>query len=383
MWLRDSGIVEETSGTLQGGASSLTNPINAVLSVSQTITAMDGHLKRIAANAVGQQVTQVSQQVSSLALQTLTGNVVSLAFTAMTLLYIIKRIDKLSKQIDDLITQVNAQFERDRRIAFRAALISAKDVLEAERPETRQNALPEAVNGLTRAKMNFMEDFETAIKRAQADDRYVELAQHFLLQACYAASAVAQCYARENETRLAAERLNEQLKELRPAVKSLIEAWMTSAPGFYLHPWLDRDTMERAISLRAWLRGERINTRENKAHVITEIVDELRQDLWNNRAKFDSRHPMIKFVSERRGAGTTQDNLVQRYQRGLQQSIQLVETIERLDGYEQELRSIRLSISEWSNQVDKSQLERYGGALIVDEEALQKVEQRLARRPMR
>ncbi len=384
MWLRDSGIVEETSSTLQGGATAtLLNPINAVLSMSQTITAMDGHLKRQVVNTAGQQVTQVGQQVSSLASQMLMGNVVSLAFAAMTLYHIDKRLDKVSKQIDNLITQVNAQFERDRRSEFHAALKSAKDLLNAEKPEMRPNLLQTAVEGLTRASKNFIEDFETAIERAQANDRHVELAQHFLLQACYATSAIAQCYAQVEETRAAAERLNDELKELRPAFKRLIKAWMTSTPGFYLHPSLDRDTMERAISLRAWLRGERINIRESKAYVITEIVDELRRDLWNNWAKFESRNPIIEFVSERRGAGKTQVNLIQRYQRGLQQSIQLVETIERLVGYELELRSIRLSVSEWSDLVDESQLKQYGGALIVDEEALQQVEQRLNSQPVR
>lgn len=384
MWLRDSGVLEEGIKHVAEGVGSPANPINAVLNVSQTITtAVDGHFTRMAVNAVWEQVTQVSQQVAALASQTLIGNVVSLAFTAMALNRILRRIDNLSQQIDELIAQMNTQFERDRRIAFRAALMSARDVLEAERLETRQNALPEAVNGLTRAKMNLIEDFEAALKRAQTDERHLELAQHFLLQACYAISSIAQCYAQENETRLAAQRLREQLDELRPAAQKLIRAWLTSAPGFYLHPWMDRETMERALALQAWLRGERLNTRENKVHVVTEIVDELRADLWHNRAKFESRHPVIEFVSERRGAGTTRANLVRRYQRGVQESIRLVENIERLDGYELELRSMRLSMPEWSSLVDKTLLEQHGGALIVDSALLQHMEARLSRRPMR
>lgn len=348
IWLRDSEVVASSTD------SNSMPFIDNLLNVARTIPV---------------------QQVTALASKTSVGGVViSLAFTAMTLNRILGHIDLLSKQIDELIAQMNAQFERDRRIAFRAALMSARDVLEADRSETRQNALPEAVNGLTRAKMNFMEDFEAALKRAQSDDRHLELAQHFLLQACYAASSIAQCFAQENETRLATDRLNEQLDELRAAAKKLVQAWLTSAPGFYLHPWMDRETMELAIALLAWLRDGRLNTRDNEAHVVMQIVDELRADLWSNRAKFESQHPVIEFVNARRGVGTTQQNLVQRYRRGIAESIQLVENIDRLDGYEQELRSIRLSMKDWSNLVDKSRLEQRGGALIVDSAELQQME---------
>lgn len=357
IWLRDSEVVASSTD------SNSMPFIDNLLNVARTIPV---------------------QQVTALASKTSVGGVViSLAFTAMTLNRILGHIDLLSKQIDELIAQMNAQFERDRRIAFRAALMSARDVLKADRSETRQNALPEAVNGLTRAKMNFMEDFEAALKRAQSDDRHLELAQHFLLQACYAESSIAQCFAQENETNIAIDRLNEQLDELRAAAKKLVQAWLTSAPGFYLHPWMDRETMELAIALLAWLRDGCLNTRDNEAHVVMQIVDELRADLWSNRAKFESQHPVIEFVNARRGVGTTQQNLVQRYRRGIRESIQLVENIDRLDGYEQELRSIRLSMKDWSNLVDKSRLEQRGGAIIVDIAELQQLEEQLARRLLR
>lgn len=376
MWMRDTGAVERGIQQVAEAASGTLNPLHAVLSIAQTITtAADGHLTRSAVHVVGQHVAQVGQQVTALASQTMTGHIVNLAFTAMTLSRIINRIDNLSHQLDAFIAQMNIQFERDRRVSFQAALASARDVLEAERPETRQNALPEAVNGLTRAKINFMEDFEVALTKAAQDERYLEIAQHSLLQACYAVSAIAQCYAQENETRIATKRLKEHLNGLRAAARKLIEAWLTSAPGFYLHPWVETGQMEQAIAVKAWLHGERLNSPENKAHVITQIVDELRNNLWENRTKFESQHPAIEFVSSVLRRGTVQQSLVKRYVRGLQESVTLIENMERLEGYEIELRSLRLSMQDWSNLVDKMQLEDHGGALIVDTEALQRYEE--------
>lgn len=133
--------------------------------------------------------------------------------------------------------------------------------------------------------------------------------------------------------------------------------------------------MEQAIAVKAWLHGERLNSPENKAHVITQIVDELRNNLWENRTKFESQHPAIEFVSSVLRRGTVQQSLVKRYVRGLQESVTLIENMERLEGYEIELRSLRLSMQDWSNLVDKMQLEDHGGALIVDTEALQRYEE--------
>lgn len=93
-----------------------------------------------------------------------------------------------------------------------------------------------------------------------------------------------------------------------------------------------------------------------------QVVEELRPSFWNAKVsgklerKLPWGHPEL-----------TVDMLTEQ----LGQAEILIENFQRLEGYELELRSMRLSVSEWEALVPAEELEQHGFAVIVDSARLE------------
>jgi hypothetical protein len=318
---------------------------------------VDGQMTRQVLHAI-------TQQIQTLSMLTVSGQLINVAFTAMTFRVILKRLDALAQDIETLSETVRAEFDRDRDMRFKIALQAARDVFESDSELTRQEASRTAIDGLFEARENFLTDFKTAIQHEDSRE-HLQMAHHYLLRAMYAEISRVRCYAASGEMQLAKTRLSEDMDTFQEHTNELIERWLGVHPAIYFHHSVSTEDVARFFHIRQWQAGIR---RENNPQVMFDVIDQLRRDFWDTDLIEDEYHTLLNRVT-RRPAQTMEDRVV-RLSSNLGQAEIVMENFDRLRGLQLEMRSMRLSLENWSNLVSRDDLETHGAALIIDSDRL-------------
>ncbi len=324
----------------------------------RTQTPLQSLLQRSASASLGR-ITPVSQTLMA------TGGLVHLALATATFAVTLEKLDGLSKSIAALSEAVQAEFQRERDMRFKIALMSARDVFESEGMHSNDAAVRAAIDGLYEAQENFLSDFQAHLKRGAALDTLM-LAQHVLLRAMYAGISRIRCYLIADERALARRRLLEVLPRFEEAVRSLVTAFLGSKPALYFYKDVTQDDLRRFFAIQHWLRDAEGTLPE--ALAIFQIVDELRPFFWNSTVIEDEYRAPIEMIL-RRPELRLQDRLSEIPKR-LEQCEILIENMHRLLGFESEIRSLNLSLDEWQSLVPDSDLDLHGFGFIVDSDWL-------------
>jgi hypothetical protein len=330
------------------------NPIHLVMQMAQAgVTLWDGHKTRQAIDVVGQQVMTLTQLTAA-------GQVVNLAMASLSLTQMLKKLTQLSQQISQLEATILAEFNRDRVRRFETALEAARDAFESQNPNQRDLAARKAIDDLFSARQDFLEDFSKIMaKDMQKPDR-LKLAEHTLLNALYAHMSRIRCYWAMGDTGQALRRLNEDLPIFRQHIESLVRARLQPSPARYFERNVSSDDLAQFMTVQQWLRGE---TGPMTTSTMFAIVDELRQSFWDLSIFGNTFQRTVPFVGKKRHPLTE----------SLQGSQALIENHRRLEGFGLEIETAHLSLEGWENFVDHKKLSEYGGALILDPAALNKV----------
>lgn len=376
-WLRDGGTVD-TVKTVTDIASVVPSPLGIIMNVARgAVTLLDGHLTRQAVAGVGQQVAEVSAQVEivrqissyAAAISTFTaaGQVLNLALSAASLHLILQRLDRLSEEVSKLGELVRAEFNRDRDMRFKIALQAARDVFESNNPQHRAKAVRGAIDGLYEAKENFLIEFQQAIKDNPTGERLL-LAQHYYIRALYAQTSRIRCYLAADDLELARQRLIEDMPIFRAAAFELIKLWMGQYPAIFFHKDVSSFELERFLQVQRWLYDDNDFTSADDARVLFRVINDLRGDFWNPAVIEDEYYDTVNRLV-RRPMRTLKDRLAE-LPDSLTQAEVVMENIQRLSGFELELRSMRLSFDEWTHLIPEEDLQQHEIGIIVDKDMI-------------
>lgn len=361
-WLRDAGVVE----TVINVASGLPNPFGLILQAAQTALSLyDGHLTREAIQVLGQQI----QTTTTLTALTATGQVVNLALSAATFPVILRRLSQLDNEIKKLGETIQEEFNRERDMQFEVALQAARDVFETRQDTTRHKAIRTAIDGLYEARENFLIDFNKTVQKEITNERLL-IAQQFLIRALYAEISRIRCYLADDDLELAKQRLNEANAIFKTNTERLIKLWLGQHPAAYFHKDVASEHLSRFLRIQQSLRG----FSRNDPVTIFEILDEMRSDFWNEDAIKDEYGNVFGQIT-RRPARKFSDR-VKMLTENLTQCELLIENYERLQGFEMEIRTMRLSFPEWANLVNEKEIEKKGVAVIIDKDFLEELRQK-------
>lgn len=373
-WLRDGTMLDVGARV----ASSALNPLGLVLQAAQTATSLvDGHFTRQAINTLGQTVQanhvetmnalnaigQSVQTIGALTMLTATGQLLNLAMTAASFRAISKRLERLSASIDELGQRIIAEFDRNRDVAFQVALQDAREAFESEQELTRSTKAIKAQSELLAARKHFMIDFENTLGIDQDRNR-LPLAQHYLIRAMYAEISRIRCYLASGDDKLAKSGLAEEMPHFEEKVKTLIDLWLGHHAAIYFHKKTPSTYLSRFLRIQQWLRGVESG---NDAYILFEILDVYRDKFWD-QGVVDAGNLLHRYSTmfspreEERLIGLANN---------LSQVELLIENMERLWGFEMEVRTMRLSFDEWSHLVSDEEIEENGIGLIVDNEIAQ------------
>jgi hypothetical protein len=319
-------------------------------------------------NALEEVANKALNSIFSVTQMALTGQVINLAMTAMTLRIITQRLDKLSAEVEKLGKEIVAQFQHDRDLKFKASLEEARDALETTNVATRHNAVTGAVRELHIARENFFKDFLISVEKGSNNPKFLPLAEQQLLRAIYATISRIQCYLVTDDTELAKKRLNEDLQVIRKHTETLVMAWLGKYPALYFHQKIPAKDLERFFRILAWKH----NTDITYASTLVAIINDYRNDFWNEAIDLNKKPNIADSVVGTFLGRNQEDTRYSNMLHGLQQCEILLENFGRLEGFELELRSMRLAVEDWNALVDEKTLKEHGGAIIIDDEIAEK-----------
>ncbi len=333
-------------------------------------------------SAVSGQVTGISHHVHSLAMLNAfmaSGQVLNFALSAVSLAATLKRLDQLSKQLDRIGAMIKGEFKRDREVAFRSAVQTARDVFETGNSGYRTAAAQAAINGLFQALTHFMQDCRDSLSSGDTPQHWL-LAQQYLVRAMYAEVTRIRCYMMVGDLDMARGRLAEERVQFRDACMDLVRRWLGKYPAVYFHKDVPEDLLNRFLMVQHWLTAPDDVFSVSKQQVLSQSLLEHRGDFWESRANFWDAHPSRVDLRQKilRSPGAQRAQKLSDLTNAVTQAELLIENYQHLAGFSLELAEMRLSLEQWEGLVDQAELDRQRAAFIIDREALGAVARRLA-----
>jgi hypothetical protein len=368
-WLRDGSLIETGSNTLL----SAVNPVSIVFKAVDSVSTLhNNYVTRAMIGQIGKQMIgglgNLTSSVSLLTSLTLGGHLVNLSLSALTLATVNSRMQALSSQIESMGEKILAEFEKDREINYYAALDAALDVFGSQNGQIRDAAHRAAIDGLSKARRYAMDNHAQAFKYAP-DRKYLQLAQYFLLNAIYVELTRIRCYLAMGDRDTAIQRFTDTKAQFCAAIDNLVQAWLGKNGAIYFHKEIPAHNLVRYLRIQQRLRGV---SGGDHPLAIFEIIDEMRSQFWDD-AVFEGENDLLRKIGLR-GASRIDPQQQELLADNLLQVEILLENLDRMEGFELEMRSVRLEFQEWESIVSEEQLNEYGSALIIDTEMLERLQ---------
>ncbi len=302
----------------------------------------------VSPNVLSNQIAFSSQ---ALGMVSTSGFVLNLALTSASLVTLMAKLDRLSIEVDDLQEEIIGQFQRDRDIRFKSALQAARDALESDNPATKEQRLNQSREKLDEAEMHFKEEFLQAIEKGDP-----LLAQHYLIQAMYAVTSQARTYLETEDLNIARRRLTESVTTYDDLTRKLIHVFLGETPAAFFYRDVDATDAHRFVHILDWLYKPQSKT------AIDIVIDDLREDFWKigivEPGEVDIGGKLVSPIRRLRGQRSPKFGEFLKQAPNILTRIEIaIENLERLQGFELEVRSMRLmkeSMESWENLTDNN-----------------------------
>ena len=332
-WLRESGKLvfsepEVTTGflqVLQNGSGGLAAVATGVLDAA--VTARSHHLLM--------REMHVIQRLSKLAVVT---GVLNLGLGAISFLTMVQNANHIANL-------VKSEAERD-RISERESVIEYLGMLK-HLSDDRQNLAAElAVLPVLKARKNLLRDFDDLLSADKLTSSQTHGAIHCLVSTMQLDILHVRSYLDTDQLNAAKSRLRDCVKVYRLHVRSFVEKLLGEFPAMYFHKDVSTEDFQRYLLIEEWLQGKDYN--------LLELIDERRVDFWNGAAIGALNPGLLDAIRHDRPI----DHRI-----ALTMAELLIEYLQRLEGYELEIATLRMSVQEWDRLTD---LEEHDFAAIVD-----------------
>ncbi|MGJ3239827.1 MAG: hypothetical protein ACFE0Q_14040 [Anaerolineae bacterium] len=283
---------------------------------------------------------------------------INLAVSGYTMYLMIERVHTLEQQIEEMYERISKEFARDRRVEFEAALHNARDIVDSDDLNYKHKAASNAIDQLFKAQQHRLEDFDELLPTTESEQE-LQQAQMYLLQAMMATTLRTRCYLETDQVSLARRRLSEMFNSYHDRTRQLIRKWLGEHPVMYLHGDISDENLERYLQIEAWYHDI-----HDIDYLLAQLVREHRHDLWNR----DVIKPLNNAFDWWKKRETATKEIP--YLSALTQIEALIENYNRLIGFELELATMRLTFSEWDQQV-ADLYERDDYVVLVDQDILE------------
>ena len=276
----------------------------------------------------------MARSLNLAALSTTALPILNMALGSLSFAITLRALQRISSGIAALDDHVSDEFTQDRELQSLAAFEVARDVLNFEHASNRARAIPTALAGLLDARIACTQRVLSILAQARSQPVDYQSAALLLTRAALATTSIVHCHLAIEEMDVARESLTRGLGVQRELTQQLVTALLGEHPALYLHGDVDDERVARALAVLQWLKHDK---RQLDLAGLLATLHRLRVDFWSP-GLVDSRVDSL-----RRPTGETSLPARMRRLEGLHLAESLIENLERLRGFELELRSMTLA----------------------------------------
>lgn len=376
-WLRDGAVAEVVTHMPLSPASMVLGAARLGLSTWGTHSINANIIEQ--ANLLRADIQTGVTTLASLTVLGGVGHLANFALTAVTLNRVLARLDLLDDRIEQMQAELRQHFRQERDVAFRTALQTARDVFESSTSTLRQHAATSAIERLYQVREHYLNDLAAFLKSPNPTPDHLMTAHQYYIRAIYASTARIRCYLSLEELKLAHQRLNEDVVLFRSMALNMMQTLQPHAALFF-HPNIPPADLDRFLQVQRWLRDPDDYYAHEPGKLLFNLVNDMRGDFWRqDLIAEDFGGDRLRQI--RRQPVTNIDSRLSNLRTGLDYAEAIIENYRRLLGFDLELRSIRLAqmpFNQWTGLSDEAQIQAHGEALLIDIEALERLEQRLS-----
>jgi tetratricopeptide (TPR) repeat protein len=345
MWLREIG----TSGAMSGAGSNMISSINPLTGAANLV--MQGVNASISLKGFAA-VTQQLNQIQGLLSITTATSMLSLGVSVIGFTIIAKRLKELEKRLEktqEYLEKIDKKIDLSFYANFRAALDLANNAFTMRKGENRRTSALNAINRFLEAEHVYA---DLADKELTTNS---QIGDEYLLSLCLAYIAEARCYLELEEFDTAIRRFQEGKDQLRIRIEKYIDLLLTSRPLMYLHPALkDKTDLSRLTRIYQWKES---NLTENSVFELMRSNMVPSDDVWSSHID-DWINSLPASVIEQGNIKKGfwgikeegREEIIQRLPEVLEEMESMVETSQRFDAYELEVKAISqlgISFHDW------------------------------------
>ncbi len=339
-WLRESGQLvfsdpELTTGflqVLQKGSGGLAAVATGVLDAA--VTARSHHLLM--------REMHVIRRLSNLAVVT---GVLNLGLGAISFITMVDNANHIAQL-------VKSEADRDRTIE-RESVIEYLGLLKNLSADRQNLAAALAVLPVLKARKNLLHDLGELLNADRLTLGQTQSAIHCLVSTMQLDILHVRSYLDTDQLSAAKGRLKECVKGYKTYVRCFVEKLLGEFPALYFHKDVSTEDFQRYLLIEEWLRGK---------DDLLELIDERRADFWNGDAIGALNPTLLDALRRDKPIG---------HLTALTMAELLIEYLQRLEGYELEIATLRMSVQEWDRLTD---LDEHDFAAIVDLEMLDELQ---------
>ncbi len=257
--------------------------------------------------------------------------ILDIALAGYLLLEIIGQIDRHRQDMELVYDRLEEEFWQDRLANLVTALKIGRNLSAVNDESYKRLMAGQVTDRLLEAREHLREEFLELLS-VEMDDESSEQALRFQILSMQAATLIVRSWLEIGEKDLALEWLCGILLGHRERVQLYVRSQLGDRPALFFHESVSDDYFERYLNVERWLRGKRV--------VLPDIVQGYRKSFWDGDAL------------GRLHTGGIGSRLVETpfYESALPRAESLIENYQRLEGFEQELKSMCLpTFAEWES----------------------------------
>ncbi len=255
--------------------------------------------------------------------------ILDIALAGYLLLEIIGQIDKHRQDMELIYDRLEEEFWQDRLANLVTALKIGRNLSAVKDVSYKRLMAGQVTDRLLEAREHLREE-SLELLNGEMNDENAEQALRFQILSMQAAILIVRSWLEIGEKDLALKWLGGILRGHRERVRLYVRAQLGNLRALFFHESVSDEYFERYLNVERWLRGKRV--------VLPEIVQAYRHSFWDGEA--------IKRLHTG-GIGSRLDESPF-YETALPRAEILIENYQRLEGFEQELKSMCLpTFAEW------------------------------------
>lgn len=231
-------------------------------------------------------------------------------------------------ELERIYDRVSEEFQRNREVELLAALNHAENAFVARCDAFRVEAVAQVTYELTVAQAQLVRDLDELLD-AEINEANIELATMYQVLAMKVCAVSTRLRLEIGEEAAAIHWLSKCVEEHWSYAGKFIRKWVGENPALYFHESVSEEYFDRYLEIERWLQGE--------GNVLADLVKKNRRHFWNNEALQPLDAAPIGFQIDENPF----------YVDAIPNAELLIENVQRLHGYELELKSLLLPFSEW------------------------------------